>query len=208
MSRANHFRLRWKGSVTGPFPLTRIQEMLRAGEISLLHNIEVDESWMTVRDYFRAIGLSRGPTVVSFDNSQPKAGAPSSAPGEELPIGETLSPASARNAAGESLERSVREGYLWCGSTFLLPPAFGLAVYAWHLVSPDTPPLSLFILLSFTTALGCFLPIAFVRKVGRTLDQEGLAEIRQTQANLAILLAGLGFVLWSWCFWILVHPRP
>jgi hypothetical protein len=207
MSRPTHFRLRWKGAITGPFALIRIQEMLRAGEISLLHNIEVDESWMTVRDYFRAIGLSRGP-VATFDNAQPSMGAPASAPGEELLIGEALSPAASRNAAGESLERSVREGYLWCGSTFLLPPTFGLAVYAWHLVSPDTPPISLFILLTFTTALGCFLPVAFVRKVGRTLDQEGLAEIRQTQANLAILLSGLGFVLWSWCFWILVHPRP
>lgn len=208
MSRPTHFRLRWKGALTGPFPLVRIQEMLRAGEISLLHNIEVDESWMTVRDYFRAIGLSRGVAVATFDNAQPTSGAPTSAPGEALPVGEALSPAASRNAAGESLERSVREGYLWCGSTFLLPPTFGLAVYAWHLVSPETPPISLFILLAFTTALGCFLPVAFVRKVGRTLDQEGLAEIRQTQANLAILLAGLGFVLWSWCFWILVHPRP
>jgi hypothetical protein len=208
MSRPTHFRLRWKGALTGPFPLVRIQEMLRAGEISLLHNIEVDESWMTVRDYFRAIGLSRGVAVATFDNAHPTSGAPTSAPGEELPVGEALSPAASRNAAGESLERSVREGYLWCGSTFLLPPTFGLAVYAWHLVSPETPPISLFILLAFTTALGCFLPVAFVRKVGRTLDQEGLAEIRQTQANLAILLAGLGFVLWSWCFWILVYPRP
>ena len=145
MSRPTHFRLRWKGALTGPFPLVRIQEMLRAGEISLLHNIEVDESWMTVRDYFRAIGLSRGVAVATFDNAQPTSGAPTSAPGEELPVGEALSPAASRNAAGESLERSVREGYLWCGSTFLLPPTFGLAVYAWHLVSPETPPISLFI---------------------------------------------------------------
>jgi hypothetical protein len=113
-----------------------------------------------------------------------------------------------RNAAGESLERSVREGYLWCGSTFLLPPLFSLLVYAWHSISPETAPLSLFILLTFTTAVGCFLPVAFVRKVGRSLDQEGLSEIRQTQANLSILLASLGYVLWLWCFWILVHPHP
>ena len=208
MSRPTQFRLRWKGAVTGPFPLTRVSEMLRAGEISLLHNIEVDGSWMTVRDYFRAIGLSRGPATLSYDSAHATPSATETTTGEELPINETLSPSANRNAAGESLERSVREGYLWCGSTFLLPPTFGLTVYAWHLVSPDTPPISLFILLTFTTALGCFLPIAFVRKVGRTLDQEGLAEIRQTQANLALLLAGLGFVLWLWCFWILVHPRP
>jgi len=207
MSRPTQFRLRWKGAITGPFPLNRVSDMLRAGEISLLHNIEVDGSWMTVRDYFRAIGLTRAPTTVSTEPAGLGADAPPP-PGAELPLGDTLSPETGRNAAGESLERSVREGYLWCGSTFLLPPLFALLVYAWQKVSPDTQPISLFILLVFTTAVGCFLPIAYVRKVGKTLDQEGLSEIRQTQANLAVLLACLGYVLWLWCFWILVHTRP
>ena len=207
MSRPNQFRLRWKGALTGPFPLPRISEMLRAGEISLLHNIEVDGSWMTVRDYFRAIGLSRSPSVSPADASGLGSDAPPP-PGSEAALGTALAPENGRNAAGESLERSVREGYLWCGSTFLLPPLFSLLVYAWHSISPETPPISLFILLTFTTALGCFLPIISIRKVGRILDQEGLSEIRQTQANLSILLACLGYVLWLWCFWILVHPRP
>ena len=206
MYRPAQFRLRWKGAVTGPFPLPRIGEMLRAGEISLLHNIEVDGSWRTVRDHFRAIGFNRLPAT-SADASAAGADTPYVA-GAELPLGAPLATDSARNAAGESLERSVREGYLWCGSTFLLPPVFALLVYGWHTVSPDTQPISLFILLVFTTALGCFLPVAFVRKVGQALDLEGLGEIRQTQTNLAILLASLGFVLWLWCFWILVHPRP
>jgi hypothetical protein len=75
-------------------------------------------------------------------------------------------------------------------------------------VSPETPPISLFILLTFTTALGCFLPVTFVRRIGRTLDQEGLAEIRQTQASLSLVLACLGLLLWLWCFWIIVQARP
>jgi len=208
MSRPTQFRLRWKGAVTGPFPLLRVSEMLRAGEISLLHNIEVDDSWMTVRDYFRAIGLSRTTSASSTDIAGHVADAPPPPPGAELTLGESLTPNDARNAAGESLERSVREGYLWCGSTFLLPPLFALLIYVVYILDPDTPALSLFILLTFTTALGCFLPVMFVRKVGRTLDQEGLSEIRLTQTNLSILLASLGYVLWLWCFWILVHPRP
>jgi hypothetical protein len=207
MSRPTQFRLRWKGAVTGPFTLVRINDMLRAGEISLLHNIEVDGAWMTVRDYFRAIGLTRAPAVASTETGA--SGADATAPtGAELPLADMLSPETGRNAAGESLERSVREGYLWCGSTFLLPPLFALLVYGWQKISPDTQPISLFILLTFTTAVGCFLPIVYVRKVGRTLDQEGLSEIRQTQANLAVLLACLGYALWLWCFWILVHTRP
>ncbi|NBV49553.1 MAG: hypothetical protein EBR95_11070 [Verrucomicrobia bacterium] len=205
MAPTNAFRLRWKGAVTGPFPLARVQELLRAGEISLLHNIEVDGRWMTLRDYLRGAGLTR----VIAPTAEVSAGdAPPPPPGFVADEHSGLVPDTARSAAGENLERTVRAGYLWCGSTFLLPPLFALAVYAWHIVAPDTPPISLFILLTFTTALGCFLPVALVRRIGRTLDQEGLAEIRQTQSGLALVLACLGLLLWLWCFWIIVQPRP
>jgi hypothetical protein len=95
-------------------------------------------------------------------------------------------PDTTRSAAGENLERTARAGYLWCGSTFLLPPLFALAVYAWRIVAPDTPPISLFILLTFTTAPG-LLPAMPPWCAGSAapLDQEGLAEIRQTQSGLA-----------------------
>ena len=204
MSRPNQFRLRWKGALTGPFPLPRISEMLRAGEISLLHNIEVDGRWMTLRDHLRGAGLAR---VISPSAEIAPGDQPPPPPGFSSEDGGLL-PDAGRSVAGENLERAVRAGYLWCGSTFLLPPLFALAVYAWHVVSPETPPISLFILLTFTTALGCFLPVTFVRRIGRTLDQEGLAEIRQTQASLSLVLACLGLLLWLWCFWIIVQARP
>ncbi len=200
MPLPSHCHLRWKGTVTGPFPLTRVSEMLRAGEISLLHNIEVDGQWLTIRDYFRSIGLTRAPADETGNSLVPPPGAEG--------VREAVRLDDARQQAGESLERTVREGYLWCGSTFLLPPVFALAVYGWHIVAPDTSPLSLFILLVFTTASGCFLPVALVRRVGRQLEQEGLAEIRQTQTGLVFALGSLGFMLWLWCFWILVHQRP
>jgi len=205
MAPTNAFRLRWKGAVTGPFPLARVQELLRAGEISLLHNIEVDGRWMTLRDHLRGAGLTRvtAPSAESAPGDQPPP-----PPGFGGDGADGLLPDVGRSAAGDNLERAVRAGYLWCGSTFLLPPLFALAVYAWHVVSPETPPISLFILLTFTTALGCFLPVAFVRRIGRTLDQEGLAEIRQTQSALALVLACLGLLLWLWCFWIIVQARP
>jgi len=206
MSRPTHFRLRWKGAITGPFPLIRIQELLRAGEISLLHNIEVDESWMTVRDYFRAIGLSRAPAASSMDASGLGADAPSPPTGAELPHGESLAPIDARNAAGESLERTVREGYLWCGSTFLLPPLFALLVYAVYILDIDRQisRTMLLILLAFTTTPAALLPIFFVRKLGATLEQEGLSDIRQTQGNLAIVLGFLSLALWMLCFFVLL----
>ncbi len=205
MAPTNAFRLRWKGSVTGPFPLARVQELLRSGEISLLLNIEVDCRWMTLRDHLRGAGLTRviAPSAEVAPGEQPPP-PPGFGGGDVSGLG----PDVGRSVAGENLERAVRAGYLWCGSTFLLPPLFALAVYAWHVVSPETPPISLFILLTFTTALGCFLPVTFVRRIGRTLDQEGLAEIRQTQAGLALALACLGLLLWLWCFWIIVQARP
>jgi len=208
MSAPQQFRLRWKGAVSGPHSAQRIGEMLRSGEISLRHGIEVDGAWLTVREYLRATGQSRGPLHPAADvngdrgegsssSGEFRAGNPSVAGGDR-----------AHHEAGESLERTVREGYLWCGSTFLLPPLFALGVYAWQLLAPETSPISLYILLVFTTALGAFLPVHFVRKAGLLLDREGLGEIRQTQAGLAWALASLGCVLWLWCFWILVHPRP
>jgi hypothetical protein len=206
MSRPTQFRLRWKGAVTGPFPLVRVSEMLRAGEISLLHNIEVDGSWMTVRDYFRAIGLSRTSSVSSTDSSGLGADTPPPPPGAELPLGESLAPVDARNAAGESLERAVREGYLWCGSTFLLPPLFALLIYAVYILDTDRQisRTMLLILLAFTTTPAALLPIFFVRKLGATLEQEGLSDIRQTQGNLAIVLGFLSLALWMLCFFVLL----
>jgi len=210
MSRPTHFRLRWKGAITGPFPLIRIQEMLRAGEISLLHNIEVDESWMTVRDYFRAIGLSRASSVSSTDANGFGANASPPPPGAELRHGESLAPVDARNAAGDSLERTVREGYLWCGSTFLLPPLFALLVYAVYILDTDRQisRTMLLILLAFTTTPAALLPILFVRKLGVTLEHEGLSDIRQTQGNLVIILGFLSLALWMLCFFVLLPTRP
>jgi hypothetical protein len=210
MSRPNEFRLRWKGAITGPFPLVRVSEMLRAGDISLLHNIEVDGSWMTVRDYFRAIGLSRIPSASSPDASGLGVDTPPPPPGSELPLGSSLTPDAARNAAGESLERTVREGYLWCGSTFLLPPLFALLIYVVYILDSDRQisRTMLLILLAFTTTPAALLPILFVRKLGLTLEQEGLSDIRQTQGNLVIVLGFLSLALWMLCFFVLLPGRP
>lgn len=199
MSRPTHFRLRWKGAVTGPFPLPRVQEMLRAGEISLLHNIEVDGAWTTVRDYFRAIGLTRGPVVAEPSPTRAEA-----VPGE-APRADDAPADVSRLAAGEALERSVREGYLWCGSTFLLPPLFALLIYVLNLLAPGAlNKVMLMILLACTTAPAALIPILFVRKIGATLEQEGLSEIRQTQSNLAVLLGTLSLCLWMLCFYVLI----
>ncbi|PAW85723.1 MAG: hypothetical protein B9S29_01125 [Opitutia bacterium Tous-C2FEB] len=211
MAKPDQFRLRWKGAITGPFSLARISDMLRTGEISLVHNIEINGSWLTVRDYFRTIGLSRGtllppiaPLAAREDSDAPPP--PPGAPG----ISPTLnSPAAAPvSAAGEALERNVREGYLWCGSTFLFPPLFAVVVPLWEATVGTLPPYSKYTLFIFATLLGCSLPLWLVQRVGRQISHEGLAEISQSQSRLCLVLAGLGTVFWLFMFWFLAKPGP
>ena len=212
MSRPTQFRLRWKGAITGPFPLARITEMLRTGEISLLHNIEVNGKWTTVRDYFRAAGLTRAhtPTPGFAPPLSPFAQDETPPPPPGAP-GESPRPVATRKrlSASEMLERSVREGYLWCGSTFLLPPLFALLIYVIYILDSDRQisRTMLLILLSFTTTPAALLPILFVRKLGQTLEQEGLSDIRQTQGNLVIVLGFLSLALWMLCFFVLLPVR-
>jgi hypothetical protein len=210
MAKPDQYRLRWKGAVTGPFALARISEMLRAGEISLVHNIEVNGAWTTVRDYFRTIGLSRGallPPIAPLaarshdeDLPPPPPGAPGSAP--------SPAPNPAASAAGEALERAVREGYLWCGSTFLFPPLFAVVVPLWEKTSGSSLALSSkYTLFIFATLLGCSLPLWLVQRVGRQISQEGVSEIAQAQSRLCLVLAGLGAVFWLFMFWFLANGR-
>jgi hypothetical protein len=63
MSKPSTFRLRWKGLISEPLTLGQISDKLRTGEISLIHSIEVEGSWITIREYFRTIGLGRSPLV-------------------------------------------------------------------------------------------------------------------------------------------------
>lgn len=206
MTSSPQFRLRWKGSVTGPFTMARIQEMLRAGEISLLHNIEVEGHWTTLRDHLRPGGAMRthlaDVTTLSRPGSDPQG---------ETGIG-LADPTSAdirgRNTVGEALERNVRAGYLWCGATFLLPPVFSIPVMLWTRLAPETPVLSQFVLLTFMTAIGAFLPLHFVQRIGLLLEPEGLREIRQAQWRLSLALAFLSLLTWTAVFWLLTHAHP
>ena len=184
-------RLRWKGTVTGPHPASRIADMLRAGEISLAHGIETDGRWITVREFLRG--------------SRPRQDRASASDAVEVARQDSaLDPgADERRSADDSIERAVREGYLWCGSTFLLPPAFGLLVWVWVLAVPETQPLSRFVLLAFCALVGCLLPVAMVRRVGAVLEHEGLGELRQAQGRLSVMLAGLGLAFWLVMFWFL-----
>ena len=187
--------------------------VMRTGEISLLHNIEVDGKWTTVRDFFRSTGLARtqptgtgfAPTFSPFAGDEmppPPPGAPTD-PARPAPSRRRLSPA-------EILERSVREGYLWCGATFLLPPLFALLVFpmSWLQGAEVSAMRGVHLALVFILAalLGSFLPWVFVRRIGATLTQAGLKEEAEAQSKLAVILGVSGAILWlAMCGWYLSH---
>ena len=52
MSTSEQFRLRWRSKVTGPFPLAKIEQMLDEHEVGLYHEIEMEDRWMTLDEFF------------------------------------------------------------------------------------------------------------------------------------------------------------
>ena len=184
-------RIRWKGAVSGPFTASVIIDMLRAGEVSLAHSVETEGRWITVREFLRG----------THPRSESAPSAMAATETREADRRDDV--ATGRRTSDDSIERAVREGYLWCGSTFLLPPAFGLLVWLWVLAVPETQPLSRFVLLAFCSIVGSLLPVAMVRRVGSVLDHEGLGELRQAQGRLSVMLAVLGLAFWLVMFWFL-----
>lgn len=189
MDQETSHHVRWKGAVSGPFTRSKIMDMLRSGELSLAHGIQSGENWMTLRQFIRQEGSSSESEGSVISPAQ-RLGA------QDAYAGKTT-------RSDDVLDRAVREGYLWCGSTFLLPPAFGLLVWLWVQVVPETQPISRYVLLSFGAGLGCLLPLVMVRRIGAVLEQDGLSELRQAQGRLSVMLAGLGFVFWMVMFWFL-----
>ncbi|MDR0536093.1 MAG: hypothetical protein LBG65_07115 [Puniceicoccales bacterium] len=58
-------RLCWKGKITGPWTRAHIEELLRRGEISLLHGIEVDGEWRGLDDFLRPAPRSTQPHLAN-----------------------------------------------------------------------------------------------------------------------------------------------
>ena len=50
MNDDEQFSLRWRGQVSGPFPLTRILQMLDDREIGTWHEVQYQGRWMALDD--------------------------------------------------------------------------------------------------------------------------------------------------------------
>jgi hypothetical protein len=198
MSKQSTFRLRWKGVISEPLSLGQISDKLRSGEISLIHNIEVEGSWITIREYFRTIGLSRSPitTATQIKNQESVINPP-----------ETQTDTHYKSSQ-LNLEHTVRIGYLWCGSTFIFPLLFSLIVPLLEFLTKSSFPFSSrFVLLAFGTLAGCGLPYLTIRHINLTMQDHGLSDVVKDQQKLYVTLATASALIWLIVFWILAGSK-
>ena len=198
MSKQSTFRLRWKGVISEPLSLSQISDKLRSGEISLVHNIQVEGSWITIREYFRTIGLSRSPiTTATQIKSQDS----------DINPPETQTDTHYKSSQ-PNLEHTVRIGYLWCGSTFIFPLLFSLIVPLLEFLTKSSFPFSSrFVLLAFGTLAGCGLPYLMIRHINLTMQDHGLSDIVKDQQKLYVTLATASALIWLIVFWILAGSK-
>jgi len=198
MSKQSSFRLRWKGVISEPLSLGQVSDKLRSGEISLIHNIEVEGSWITIREYFRTIGLSRSPiaTATQIRNQESVTSPPETKPDTH------------HKNTQPNLEHTVRMGYLWCGSTFIFPLLFSLIVPILEFLTKSSFPFSSrFVLLAFGTIAGCGLPYLSIRHINLTIQDHGLSDIVKDQQKLYVTLATASALVWLIVFWILAGTK-
>lgn len=185
--------VRFKGVVVGQLTAADIAERLRAGELSLTHAVEVRGRWMTLRQFLREKEPAVAPPPPGtgaglFDRLTRRSNEP------EAPV----PPAPGGSVVGDAIERRVREGYLWCGLTFLLPVALGLPV--WWLCShwsARSTQVSTYLILAILVGDGYAAWRAHRSAEG--LESEGLEDVGRSLRQLSLALA-----LAAACFWITV----
>ncbi len=58
-------RLRWRGQITGPFPLETILRRLDDNELGLWHEIEHQGAWLTLEEFLAQAERERRPTAIA-----------------------------------------------------------------------------------------------------------------------------------------------
>jgi len=179
----DRFRLRFKGTISGPFVLSTILEKLAAHELSLAHCIESQGRWLTLRAYLRSLQSTEatypGPTLLEGPSAPPPP------PGSQT--------------TAVLLERLTQRAYLWCGLTFGLP---FVAVGLFWLIAPglnfkayDFPfaySLLIFVLGVGSTAMAWNQ----ARHAISTLNREGLSDVGASARQLANSLSLASGLLW------------
>jgi hypothetical protein len=74
------FQVRWRGKVSGPFPLVALQEMLARGDLSLLHEVLVERKWVPLEQL-----LATGDSGDASSETVPTTPLPKAIPPKPVP---------------------------------------------------------------------------------------------------------------------------
>jgi hypothetical protein len=69
---SSKFFVRWKGKISGPFERNTVREMLHRGEISLAHQIQVEDQWISIAEFLKPPKTPAVPCSDSLDASAPR----------------------------------------------------------------------------------------------------------------------------------------
>jgi hypothetical protein len=59
MDATRSFLVRWRGHVQGPFSLPQIERKLADSEIGMLHEVRINEEWITLKQFFEQVEAAR-----------------------------------------------------------------------------------------------------------------------------------------------------
>lgn len=191
-------KVRFKGVTLGTFTAAEIAERLRSGELSLTHAVEHRGRWLTLRLFLRETTQVVPPAPAGGLLGRHSAKHPPIATGEVPP------PPPGADTVAESIETQVREGYLWCGLTFVLPLVLGLPLWLLGNFMTEGPdpllrPLQISIALSLVAIAASVYAGWRAQRNSLALDAEGLDDVGRSMRQLAL---GLGVA--SSCFWVVV----
>lgn len=184
--------VRFKGVTLGNLTAAEIVERLRAGELSLSHAVQHQGRWMTIRQFLQAQSPATPATPESGFLGRLTG---RSATGDDAAL---MPPPPGANPVGDAIEGRVREGYLWCGLTFLLPVLLGLPVWTLGKLL-DIRPYPINTLLVVAAIGGSGYAAWRAHRCARHLQSEGLDEVGDSMRQLALALAAAAA-----CFWVAV----
>lgn len=193
---ATRYPVRFKGVTLGQLTGQEIADRLRAGELSLAHVIELRGRWMTLRQFLRetepAQAAASAPPPGGLLGRLTGRTPPPPGADQPPPLPGAIAP------AGDPFDSQVREGYLWCGLTFLLPALAGMPVWGLcHLAG--LKPVTAAVLWSLSAVAGAGYATWRALNCVRRLRDNGLEDVGGSMRSLAIGLSAL-----SSLFWILV----
>ena len=96
---------------------------------------------------------------------------------------------------GDAIESRVREGYLWCGLTFVIPPLLGLPIWAigrWI----EARNFGMGLLLCASAIAGAGYAAWRTHQTSKALRTEGLDDLGRAMQRLGFALAAASAIFW------------